>query len=67
MAKKKVKTISKMWLMVKIDGDGLDVRQVHIDDDTGAYGYGEAIELAPNERAQLQNVARSLARKLEAA
>jgi hypothetical protein len=59
------KEITKMWLMVKIDGASIAVRQVYIDDNTGAVAYGEAVELKQNEKSQLENVARSLAKRLE--
>ena len=59
------KTIITLHMMVKIEGNNTEVRQVHEADD-GTFGYGEAVELDANETAQLRNVARSLRTKLEA-
>jgi len=58
------KTIVKLYLLVKVDGATVTVRQVHEADD-GTFGFGEAVDLAANKKAQLTNVAKSLQQKLE--
>ena len=59
------KLITKIKLLADVNGDAITVRQVSLDDLTGEYIYGEAVELTNGEKNQIKTIAKALARRLE--